>query len=168
MPEYWYCCQCGDGAHNGTMTTTCPTYNCGHGKCTGCNTQSQSGFAHAYMHADAAVSISDSHTIHVGPGSHTTFPQNAVGNVYNTSTPAQNITIHTPAYSITAPSYTSLLVSGGAPFSQGPPERAPVYRWQCCTCGGDNSVNIDKGCATCCNHWRNECCHVYDDSRRSG
>ncbi|CAG5156682.1 uncharacterized protein ALTATR162_LOCUS4479 [Alternaria atra] len=44
--------------------------------------------------------------------------------------------------------------------------RPPVYRWQCCGCGSDNSYKTDQGCPSCWNHWRGHCCYVYNDSLR--
>ncbi|OAL50942.1 hypothetical protein IQ07DRAFT_406834 [Pyrenochaeta sp. DS3sAY3a] len=35
------------------------------------------------------------------------------------------------------------------------------FHWVCCICGYPNSSAVDAGCATCCNHWRDECCVVY-------
>jgi hypothetical protein len=35
------------------------------------------------------------------------------------------------------------------------------YRWVCCSCQGDNSCDINAGCAYCQSHWRNTCCYVY-------
>ncbi|EMD60366.1 hypothetical protein COCSADRAFT_202643 [Bipolaris sorokiniana ND90Pr] len=46
------------------------------------------------------------------------------------------------------------------------PERPKIWRWICCRCGGDNSYKIDQGCATCCNHWRDDKCTLYDASAR--
>ncbi|XP_014559641.1 hypothetical protein COCVIDRAFT_91473 [Bipolaris victoriae FI3] len=46
------------------------------------------------------------------------------------------------------------------------PERPKIWRWICCRCGGDNSCKTDEGCATCCNHWRDSKCTLYDASTR--
>ncbi|EMD95221.1 hypothetical protein COCHEDRAFT_1019998 [Bipolaris maydis C5] len=46
------------------------------------------------------------------------------------------------------------------------PERPKILRWICCRCGGDNSYKTDQGCATCCNHWRDDNCTLYDANAR--
>lgn len=33
-------------------------------------------------------------------------------------------------------------------------EKLCHYRWICCSCHGENSVDLDAGCAHCYNHWR--------------
>ena len=42
------------------------------------------------------------------------------------------------------------------------------WRWQCCECHGDNSVDSDVGCAYCEYHWRCHNCRVYDVSLKAG
>jgi O-acetyl-ADP-ribose deacetylase (regulator of RNase III) len=46
------------------------------------------------------------------------------------------------------------------------PERPSIWRWVCCSCGGDNSYKTDKVCSGCHNHWRDSRCKLYDANIR--
>lgn len=90
----------------------------------------------------------------------------------NAHMPAQSFAIHSHGNSTCnntghAHSQPSALLSPAisyanpvntAPVYQAP---EPVYCWICCICGGSNSCNVDVGCANCNNHWRDDCCSIY-------
>lgn len=40
--------------------------------------------------------------------------------------------------------------------------RFEPFHWICCICNGANSAAVDVGCANCNNHWRDDCCTVYE------
>lgn len=52
------------------------------------------------------------------------------------------------------------------PITQSIPKRRQIRRWICCRCGGDNSYKTERGCSSCCNHWRDGTCTLYDTNAR--
>jgi hypothetical protein len=144
MSDYYYCGNCGDGPNNIKLNPYCPVCYV----CVVRNNASQSS-----LHDDST----GAHTVQAHSCPQTTRSTSRFTDI----TRAQGN--HAPddtTDSFRVPSYLAL-PTGDSPYSQRP-ERPPVYRWQCCNCGADNSCKTDQGCATCCDHWRNACCHVYD------
>jgi len=148
MSGYYYCISCGDGPNNINLNPYCPV----------CYTPQPS------VSQSSSPDYSNiTQTPYAHPMPLTSRSMDTITNFAR----AQDNQLHPSSHvesSFDACSHSSLPTGNipyTAPYSQRP-ERPPVYRWQCCACGSDNSYSMDQGCATCCNHWRNTCCHVYD------
>ncbi|CAA9957113.1 hypothetical protein P3342_000852 [Pyrenophora teres f. teres] len=69
-------------------------------------------------------------------------------------------------YPFDVSSLTAGLSGNNAPYNQCP-KQPPNEQWVCCKCReGGGSVAMDKGCASCSNHWRCGGCTVYDASKK--
>ncbi|KAF2846126.1 hypothetical protein T440DRAFT_472118 [Plenodomus tracheiphilus IPT5] len=147
MSWYWYCCQCGDGAHNVSITPSCP----------GCSNHSRCGFCDTV--ADTADSgYNDNYnqaTLNTNGSQQQAFSQKT----YN-SPPTTGQYAHDSATNTIAA--TDLNVGDGLQQPYGTKNHGPVYRWSCCACRGDNSCSVDVSCAFCGDHARCVCCYVYD------
>jgi hypothetical protein len=146
--SYYFCNNCGDGPHNASLNLHCPNCHVLQNNALQCN-------SHDYH--------SNLYPLNVHPDPRTSH---SISTCANNRYAPDTITYLFGRTTQSSPAGASITFPAGntpysAPYSQRP-ERPPVYRWQCCKCGGDNSYKTDQGCANCCNHWRSSCCYVYD------
>jgi hypothetical protein len=172
MADYWYCCQCGDGANN-SMTTACPMDNCRHRRCGCCTSTYNSSYTYTSYSPNVPDPIAASPSYSLGhKDHHHELAYNAPRSPCSNSTVALANTFQVSAY--TGPNtYHAATILNGSTFPDAnnttygqPPERKPVWRWICCNCGFDNSYKTDQGCVNCHNHWRDDKCTVYNANAR--